>query len=112
MVGLEEAVREAVGWNLGAVERIPRGEGREYEVAGRLIAVFRERGGRVFAVQATCPHRAGHLADGILGAGKVICPLHSFKFALETGAAVGHDCAALKTYCVSLSDEGEILLSL
>ncbi|MEP7341750.1 MAG: Rieske 2Fe-2S domain-containing protein [Acidobacteriota bacterium] len=98
--------------NLGAVERIPPGEGREFDVNGALVAVFRARDGKVYAVQAKCPHRAGHLADGIIGAGKVVCPMHSFKFEMATGAALGNDCAALKTYIVSVNEDGEILLSL
>ena len=98
--------------NLGALERIPLGEGREFEVDGELIAIFRARDGQLYAVQAKCPHRAGALADGIIGAGKVVCPLHSFKFDLATGAPLGNDCAALKTYTVSVNEDGEILLSL
>ena len=43
--------------NLGPVDRIPIGEGREFEVEGELIAVFRARDGGVFGAQARCPHR-------------------------------------------------------
>ncbi len=96
--------------NLGAVERIPPGEGREFDIDGAFVAVFRARDGEVYAVQAKCPHRAGHLADGIIGAGKVVCPMHSFKFDLATGAPLGNDCAALKTYAVSVNNDGEMLL--
>lgn len=99
-------------FNLGSTERIPPGEGREYEVAGELIAIFRSRTGGLYAVQALCPHRAGHLADGIMGAGRIVCPMHSFKFELSTGAPMGNDCGSLKTYGVSLNDNNEILLSL
>jgi nitrite reductase (NADH) small subunit len=98
--------------NLGSIERIPPGEGREYEVLGQLIAVFRARDGRIYAVQARCPHRDGPLTDGIMGAGRVICPLHSYKFDLATGQPIGNDCAALKTYPVSLSEDGEIIVTL
>jgi nitrite reductase (NADH) small subunit len=101
--------------NLGHVDRIPAGEGREFEVEGELIAVFRARDGRVFGAQARCPHRAGHLADGIIGGGMVVCPLHAFRFELVTGKPVGPagvDCRALKTYRVTISEEGEILISL
>ncbi len=97
--------------NLGAVERIPPGEGREFDVDGELVTVFRARDGQLYAVQAKCPHRQGALADGIIGAGKVVCPMHSFKFDLATGAALGNDCAALKTYVVSVNDDGEMLLN-
>ena len=100
-----------VSCNLGPVERIPLGEGREYEVDGETIAIFRERQGALYAVQAQCPHRAGALADGIVGAGKVICPLHAFKFELATGAPLGHQCGPLKTFGVTVNDRGEILLT-
>jgi nitrite reductase (NADH) small subunit len=98
--------------NLGSVERIPLGEGREFEVNGELIAIFRTRDGALHAVEALCPHRQRHLADGITGGGKVVCPMHAFKFELATGAPVGNDCAALKTYPVSVSDDGDLLLTL
>lgn len=98
--------------NLGAVERIPLGEGREFEIDGELIAVFRARNEQLFAVQAKCPHRSGALADGIIGAGKVVCPMHSFKFDLATGAPLGNDCATLKTYTVTVNGDQEIMLSL
>jgi nitrite reductase (NADH) small subunit len=99
-------------FNLGALERIPPGEGKEFEIAGELIAVFRLRDGRVYAVQAKCPHREGALADGITGGGKVVCPLHGFKFELATGTPLGHDCAALRTYSVSVNAAGELILQL
>lgn len=105
-------VDTAITCNLGPIGRIPLGEGREYQVAGELIAIFRERQGRLYAVQAQCPHRAGPLADGIIGDGKVICPLHALKFDLATGRPVGHECASLKTYSVELNDRDEILLTL
>jgi nitrite reductase (NADH) small subunit len=111
MVGLLEETSTGVTFNLGSVEKIPPGEGREYEVAGKLIAVFRDRGGALFATQARCPHRDGHLADGIVGAGRVICPLHAFRFELSSGQPLGNDCSALVIYAVRLNENGEILLA-
>jgi nitrite reductase (NADH) small subunit len=98
--------------NLGPVDAIPLGEGREFEIDNTKISIFRTRKGQVFAVQATCPHKNGPLADGIIGEGKVICPLHSYKFDLSTGEPIGNDCQALKTYSVSISNTGEILLEI
>ena len=98
--------------NLGAADRIPIGEGREFEVEGELIAVFRARDGGVFGTQARCPHRDGHLADGVIGGGLVVCPLHTFRFEMATGEPVGNDCPALKTYRVTINEEGEIVMSL
>ena len=92
----------AMCFDLGHVNRIPLGEGRTFRVGDRDIAVFRTRTG-IFAVDAACSHRAGRLADGLVGDGKVICPLHGMKFALATGQAVGHECPALATYRTTLT---------
>jgi nitrite reductase (NADH) small subunit len=96
---------------LGPIVAIPEGEGRNFSVGGMRIAVFRSRDGSVFATQASCPHRGGPLADGLLGAGTLICPLHSLKFDLRTGAAQNSDCT-LETYPARISPTGQILITL
>ena len=102
----------SVVYNLGPLSRVPAGEGRMFQVGDTSVAVFHFRGGKVFATQATCPHQGGPLADGITGAGMVLCPLHAYKFDLATGQPVGNSCRALQTYPVSISQGGDILLSL
>ena len=97
--------------NAGPVDRIPLGEGRNFDVAGEEVAVFRTRAGDVYAVQATCPHRGGPLADGIVGGNRVVCPLHSYAFDLASGAPARDGCPALRTYRVTVSSAGEILLT-
>ncbi len=71
--------------NLGNVNDIPLGQGACYIVEGEEVAVFRARDGKVSAISNRCPHRGGGLSDGIIGDGKVICPLHGHKFDLATG---------------------------
>jgi uroporphyrinogen-III synthase len=99
-------------FNLGPVYRIPVGEGRGLRVEGLDIAVFRTRSGIIYATDAWCTHLGGPLADGIVGNGKVICPLHGYKFSLRTGAPEGHDCPALKTYPVTVDAEGDVVITL
>src|SRR5437870_2294318 len=99
-------------YNLGPVSRLPLGEGRIFQVRDTSVVVFRMRGGEVFATQSSCPHKGGPLADGLIGAGKVVCPLHAYKFDLTTGQPIGNGCASLQTYPLSLSETGDILLSL
>lgn len=96
---------------LAPLAAIPPGEGREFELAGERIAVFRNRDGGIFAVQAQCPHKGGPLADGLLGGSTLICPLHSWKFDLNSGDALNGECG-LKTYPVRLDDTGRIVLTL
>ncbi len=95
---------------------IPQGEGRTFHVSGERIAIFHTRAGQVFATQADCPHKAGPLADGLLGGKTLICPLHSWKFDLTTGEAQGPqaqemDCR-LKTYPVQVDSSGYVVLLL
>ncbi len=95
--------------DLGPLDDISPGQGRAYVVGGRIIAVFRERDGRLFAIDNHCPHRGGSLADGIVGDGTVICPLHGWKIELGTGRCPG-EAAAVHAYAVRLVD-GHVWLS-
>ncbi len=94
---------------LGPLSRIPLGEGRVYSVNGENIAVFRTRGGELYAVQAACPHRDGPLADGLVGGTTLICPLHGWKFDLTTGHALFGDCG-IKTFPVHVDGDEQIVL--
>ena len=79
--------------NLGNVSGIPLGQGICYMIKEEEIAVFRSRDGRIFAVENLCPHRRGPLSEGVVGGGKVICPLHGHKFDLATGkGSERHEC--------------------
>ena len=53
-------------------------------------------------------HRGGPLSEGIVHGRRVTCPLHSWVFDLESGAALGED-ARLATYAVRLV-AGRVLL--
>ena len=98
-------------YDLGPIERIPPGEGQTFLVEGHEIAVFRSRvTDELFATQARCPHKQGLLADGIVGDGTVICPLHSYKFDLATGAPMGNVCHSLRTYRTEVTADGRVLL--
>ena len=95
-------------FNLGNSKDIPLGQGVCFIVQGVEIAVFRTRDGRVLAIENKCPHRQGPLAEGIVGDGKVICPLHGHKFDLATGqGSEKHECVRVfKTWI----DQGQISL--
>ena len=97
--------------NLGPLAQIPPGEGRNFNIGARRIAVFHNRRGEIFATQAECPHRIGPLADGLLGGSTLVCPLHGWKFDLATGRTTNGECG-LTTYPVEVSAGGDILLSL
>ena len=98
--------------NLGSLSKIPQGEGRTFRIGEQAVAVFHTRDGNVFVTEPTCPHKGGPLADGLVGAQKVICPLHSYVFDLCDGRASGNGCPPLKTYPVMVNDEGHILVAI
>src|SRR5262245_58151738 len=96
--------------NLGIIESIALGQGRCYIVGDEEVAVFRQRDGQLFATQNRCPHRDGPLSEGVMGGGKVICPLHGHKFDLASGAGSEAD-ECVKTYKVG-EVNGDIVLQL
>jgi nitrite reductase (NADH) small subunit len=87
-----------------SVADVPLGEGRQAEIDGVRVAIFHTAEGW-YAVQASCPHRGGPLADGLVGAHSVICPLHAFRFDLAEGAPLGNGCPALETFPVAVRGE-------
>jgi nitrite reductase (NADH) small subunit len=99
-------------FQLGPAAAIPRGEGRTYRVADREIAIFRSRTDRIHAIEARCPHRHGPLADGLMGDGRVMCPLHGYTFDLCSGRPVSGECRAIEVYPVTVDDRGHLVLEL
>lgn len=67
----------------GAAE-IPAGAGRAFSVGRYEVAVFNV-GGELFALENSCPHQGGPLADGWLEASLVTCPWHGWCFDVRTG---------------------------
>jgi nitrite reductase (NADH) small subunit len=74
-------------------DSVPPREGRAVTLGDREIAVFNlgpstalGAGDRFLATDNRCPHRSGPLCDGIVTGAAVVCPLHTWKINLETGA--------------------------
>ena len=64
---------------------IPAGEGRTFEVAGRLVAVFFD-GTAYHAMDDLCPHMGASLGSGPFVDGVVTCPWHAWRFRACDGA--------------------------
>ena len=92
------------------VDDVPVGEGRARTVAGRRIALFRTVTGW-YAIDHACPHAAGPLADGIASDCSVICPLHERRFALDSGAPIGHVGPGVAAHRVEVRGD-EVLVAL
>jgi nitrite reductase/ring-hydroxylating ferredoxin subunit len=64
--------------------QIPPGAGRAFSVGRYEVAVFNVDG-ELFALENSCPHQGGPLADGWLEDSLVTCPWHGWCFDVRTG---------------------------
>ena len=74
---------------------IPAGEGRAYEVGGRMVAVFFVND-KYSAIYDTCPHMGASLATGYVEEGGVMCPWHAWRFCVTTGAWLDNPKSSLR----------------
>ena len=106
-------MRESKTWfRIAACGDIPLREGRAVKIGSREIAIF-NLGERFLAVENRCPHRSGPLADGMVSGMTVVCPLHAWKFNLESGESLS---GAGISSCVetfrTVVEDGTVLLEL
>ncbi|WP_286744610.1 Rieske 2Fe-2S domain-containing protein [Roseivirga sp. UBA1976] len=60
-----------------------------------------------FAFEHLCPHQMHPLSEAQITAfGEVVCPLHAYRFHLQTGSEANQKCRDLKTFEVEIRQEG------
>lgn len=91
------------------VENIPPREGRSVALAGKNIAIFNVNG-RFLTIENECPHQGGPLCDGIVSGATVVCPLHGWRFDLETGLAARASLPACVTTFPTRVEDGIVLV--
>jgi nitrite reductase/ring-hydroxylating ferredoxin subunit len=69
---------------VAACSEIPSGSAKVVVAWGRVLALFHVEG-EFFAVDNSCPHRGGPLAEGVIQGTVVTCPWHGWKFDVRTG---------------------------
>ena len=67
---------------------IEPGQTRLVDVMGKEIALFNVDG-EFFALDNTCTHRGGPLAEGEVSGHEVTCPWHGATFDVRTGKVMG-----------------------
>ncbi|MBB3037963.1 Rieske (2Fe-2S) protein [Hoyosella altamirensis] len=90
---------------VGHVRDLTPGEGRTFVVDGHQIAVFLLPDGSLRATAAVCPHKGGPLADGQIDSNVVVCPLHQYAFAFESGLCTTGEVEAVPVYAARLLNE-------
>lgn len=96
---------------IAPVESIPPREGRSVAIDGIDIAIF-NLDGRFLTIGNGCPHQGGPLCDGIVSGAAVVCPLHGWRFDLETGMAVRASQACRVPSFPTRVEDGIILVQL
>lgn len=86
-------------------QMLPEARIKKVKLGNREIGMVRI-GAKIYGFSTFCPHRGASLIQGTIHAGEVICPLHHFRFELQTGRAKAGDCPDLETFPCQLSEEG------
>ncbi len=83
----------------------PENKLTETVVGNRTIALLRT-GDEIFAFAATCPHAGGRLCDGWVDIeGRIVCPLHKYRFDPANGRNTSGEGYKLKTYPVEIREK-------
>jgi nitrite reductase (NADH) small subunit len=83
------------------------GSGKAVVVGDREIALF-NAGGTFYALDNTCPHQGGPLAEGWIEGETVTCPWHAWCFKMTDGKMTLGDYASVDAFDVRV--EGEMVL--
>jgi NADPH-dependent 2,4-dienoyl-CoA reductase/sulfur reductase-like enzyme/nitrite reductase/ring-hydroxylating ferredoxin subunit len=110
---MSDEKRELTGPDLRAgvsARDVPDGGSLLGHFDGEAVLVAR-RGTELFAIEASCTHYGGPLAEGLVVGDTVRCPWHHACFSLRTGEAL-HAPALRSVGCYALETRGEKLVVL
>jgi nitrite reductase (NADH) small subunit len=89
---------------------VPAGQGRVFDVQGKEIAVFNDRGS-FFALANACKHQGGPLGEGELDGTVVTCPWHGWTYDITTGVSPDDPTCAVDRYEVRV-DGDDVMVAL
>ena len=94
-----------------AVEDVPPGTVKSFEIGDELVAIY-NIDGTYYATHGNCTHAFANLAAGILEGDVIECSLHFGAFHVPSGKAVQAPCSTdLRTYRTQVKD-GQVLVDL
>jgi NAD(P)H-dependent nitrite reductase small subunit len=87
---------------------LPNGESLTVEIGGNCLAIFNVNG-EIYALDNTCPHRGGPLAEGLVNPANltVQCPWHGWTFRCDSGISPINPLAKVQKFDVKV-EGGEI----
>jgi len=97
---------------IAKLSEIGPGSSKAIKIGDKSIAIF-NIDGKFYAVDETCPHQGGPLAEGAVEELTVRCPWHGAIFSLETGEGIAGPCGnGVRHYDTKVSgDDLEIDIS-
>ena len=88
---------------------VPAGRGQTVRVAGEDLCLWRA-GNAVFAAANSCPHQHFPvLHQGTLDGTTLTCPMHGWRYSLDTGAAASPGGGRLRVFPVKV-ERGEVFV--
>jgi nitrite reductase/ring-hydroxylating ferredoxin subunit len=84
------------------VADVAPGTAKAVVVGEREIALF-NIGGTFYALDNTCPHQGGPLAEGWIEEDRVTCPWHAWTFRLADGSMTLGDFACVDSFEVRIA---------
>ncbi len=79
---------------------------QEVQIAGKRVGLLKNAAGAIYAFSALCPHSGASLCDGWLDAsGRIVCPLHKYKFDPKNGYNSTGEGYKLRTYMVDVRED-------
>jgi nitrite reductase/ring-hydroxylating ferredoxin subunit len=85
-------------------DEIPVGAIREFQVDGTTLAISNV-GGKFHAIDNTCLHRGGPLAQGQLNGNVVTCPWHNWKYDVTNGKVTQNQAVGVACFAVEVRGE-------
>ena len=86
------------------LSQLPPGSCASVEAGNHGVALFNV-GGRIYALNNTCPHAGGPLGEGVLDGPIVECPWHGWRYDVTTGERPENP--VFKVACYQVEIEGD-----
>lgn len=86
---------------VAAASDVPPGTARAYTVGRYDVALF-NAGGQFYALENSCPHQGGPIAEGWLEDCEITCPWHGWCFDVRTGKMTLGDFARIARFAVDV----------
>ena len=84
-------------------EDVPEGSAARFTLERREIALF-NIAGAFYAIDNSCPHQGGPLAEGFIEGTTVTCPWHAWCFDVTSGEMTLGGLALIDTFEVQVRD--------